>query len=525
MVKATDAVDVVIIGSGAAGSVYAAVLAEAGKSVLVLEKGPARKMSDLYSSQIWARRLKWASPQVVEAGPDSIWYNFNAGHGFGGAAIHHYAVWPRFHPEDFREKTLFGRSHDWPFEYDALRPYYDTVQRDVGMSGDAAQEVWRPPGDPYPLPPVLVSNHGKVLARGFEALKMRTSPIPMAVLSQPYQGRPGCLWDGWCDAGCPIGALANPLAVYLPRATKAGANLQAGTQVTRVLTDNAGKKVTGVEYYTQSGEKVVQRAAAVVLCAFTVENSRILLNSANAAHPNGLANSSGAVGRYLMVHPAVSISGMFADEMENYIGATGGQLLCQDTYGKKSDPGGAFGSRQWEIALALKPNDLLGIAMTNPGIFGAGLHKFMQDGARHMGSMVGVCEDQPMPENRIELATQTDRFGMPLARSVYRMSDDGRKLWKTAGEQGVQIFKAAGAKEAWHSPPGGQHIMGGTILGTDRAKSVLNADCQSHDVANLFVGGPGVFPTSSSVNSTFTAHALAMKGAHYLVKNWTSVKG
>jgi choline dehydrogenase-like flavoprotein len=524
MAKANEVVDVVVIGSGAAGSVYAALLAEAGKSVLVLEKGPARKMSDLYSSQIWARRLKWASPQVIEAGPDSTWFNFNAGHGYGGAAIHHYAVWPRFHPEDFREKTLFGRALDWPFEYDELRPYYDMVQRDVGMSGDAAQEIWRPPGDPYPLPPVLVTNHGTVLARGFAALNMHTSPLPMAVLSQPYQGRPACLWDGWCDAGCPIGALANPLAVYLPRATKTGAKLQSDAQVTRILTDSAGKKVTSVEYRTRSGEKVVQLASAVVLCAFTIENARILLNSANAAHPNGLANSSGAVGRYLMVHPAVSISGMFPDDMQNYVGATGGQLLCQDPYHKKSDPGGAFGSRQWEIALALKPNDLLGIAMTNPGIFGPPLREFMQAAARHMGSMVGVCEDQPMPENRIELATQKDRFGTPLARIVYKMSDEGRKLWKTASEQGVQIFKAAGAKEAWHSPPGGQHIMGGTILGADRTKSVLNAHCQSHDVVNLFVGGPGVFPTSSSVNSTFTAHALAMKGAQFMAKNWASLK-
>ena len=524
MAKSNEAVDVVVVGSGAAGSVYAAVLAEAGKSVLVLEKGPARKMSDLYSSQIWARRLKWASPQVIEAGPDSTWFNFNAGHGYGGAAIHHYAVWPRLHAEDFREKTQFGRAHDWPFEYDALRPYYDQVQRDVGMSGDAAKEVWRPPGDPYPLPPVLVTHHGQVLARGFEKLNMRTAPIPMAVLSQPYQGRPACLWDGWCDAGCPIGALANPLAVYLPRAIKAGAKLQADAQVTRILTDGPGKKVTGVEYCTKSGERKVQHASAVVLCAFTVENSRILLNSANTAHPEGLANRSGTVGRYLMVHPAVSISGLFPDDMQNYLGATGGQLLCQDPYGKTSDPDGAFGSRPWEIALALKPNYLLGIAMTNPGIFGPALHEFMQQGARHMGSMVGVCEDQPMPENRIELATQKDRFGTPLARTVYKISDDGRKLWKTAAEQGVRIFKAAGAKEAWHGPPAGQHIMGGTILGADATKSVLNSQCQSHDVANLFVGGPGVFPTSSSVNSTFTAHALAMKGARFLAENWASLK-
>jgi choline dehydrogenase-like flavoprotein len=428
------------------------------------------------------------------------------------------------HEEDFREKTLYGRSLDWPFTYSALRPFYDQVQRDVGMSGDAAKEIWRPPGDPYPLPPVLVSKHGRNLARGFDALNMHTAPIPMAVLSQPYNGRPACLWDGWCDAGCPIGALANPLVIYLARATKAGARLQADAAVTRVLTDQAGKHASGVEYYTPAGERIVQPASAVVLCAFTVENSRILLNSASGGHPDGLANSSGLVGRYLMVHPAVGISGMFAEEMENYLGATGGQLLCQDPFGKKSDPAGAFGSRQWEIGLALKPNDLLGIAMTKPGIFGDSLHKFMQDGARFMGSMVGVCEDQPIKENRIELAEQKDKFGLPLARITYRMSDEGRKLWQTACDEGVKIFKAAGAREAWHGPPGGQHIMGGTILGNDPASSVLSSVSQSHDVTNLFVGGPGVFPTSSSVNSTFTAHALAMKGARFMVENWSSLK-
>lgn len=525
MSKTLEAVDVVIVGAGAAGSVFAAVLAEAGKSVLVLERGRDTKLSELYSSQIWSRRLKWAAPLVVEDGPDSVWPNFNTGSGVGGSALHHYAVWPRYHAEDFQEHTLYGRSLDWPFEYAELRPFYDQIQRDVGMSGDAAKEPWRPPGDPYPLPPVMVTNHGRVLARGFEALKMRTAPIPMAVLSQPYNGRRSCIWDGWCDAGCPIGALANPLVVYLPRATKAGARIVANAAVTRVLTDSTGKKATGVEYYTADGEAVIQPASAVVLCAFTVENARLMLNSGNKRHPEGLGNGSGLVGRYLMSHPAISVSGLFKEDMENYLGATGGQLLCQDAFDKKGDPSGAFGSRQWEIALALKPNDLLGIAMTRPDIFGKGLHDFMLDGARHMGSMVGVCEDEPLRENRVERATQKDKFGMPLARIKYRTSENGKKLWASGAAEGVKIFKAAGAREAWHGPPGGQHIMGGTIVGKDPAKSVLNSFAQSHEVKNLFVGGPGVFPTSSSVNSTFTAHAMALRSARHMAQNWAAVKG
>jgi choline dehydrogenase-like flavoprotein len=520
MAKVLESVDVVVVGSGAAGSVFAATLAEAGKSVVVLERGVARKLTDLYSSQIWARRLKWGSPHVAEDGPDSIWYNFNAGHGYGGAAIHHYAVWPRYHEEDFRVRTVYGRSLDWPFEYADLRPYYDQVQREVGISGDAQKEVWRPPGDPYPMPPVLVTNHGRVLARGFEAMKIRTSPIPMAVITTPYQGRQPCIWDGWCDAGCPIGALANPLAVYLPRAQKAGAKLVPHAHVTRVQTDKSGATATGVEYYDAQGEQIIQPAKAVVLCAFTVENSRILLNSRTDRHPNGLANSSGVLGSYVMTHPAVMINGMFKEDMQNYMGATGGQIFSQDAFAKKGDPNGAFGSRQWEIGLVLKPNDLLGIAMARPDIFGEDLHRFIKEGARSMGSMVGVCEDQPMRENRIRLSDEKDKFGVPLVRVTYKTSPDGKKLWQAAGEEGVKVFKAAGAQEAWHGPQGGHHVMGGTVMGKDRSASVLNAHAQSHDVKNLFVGGPGVFPTSSSANSTFTVHAVALKAARYMISTW-----
>ena len=134
--------------------------------------------------------------------------------------------------------------------------------------------------------------------------------------------------------------------------------------------------------------------------------------------------------------------------------------------------------------------------------------------------MVGVVEDQPMLENRIELSENTDKFGMSRAKVFYQTSAEGRKLWQTAAAKGVDIMKAAGAREAWHGPQAGQHIMGGTVMGQDPSKSVLDAHAQSHDVANLYVGGPSGFPTSSCINSTFTAHAVAMKSAQHIVENW-----
>ncbi len=516
-----DRTEVVIVGAGAAGSVYAAILAEAGRSVTVLESGPPWQLTDLVSSQIWARRLKWAEPHVDEATRDSLWINLNAGRGYGGAALHHFGVWPRFHEDDFKEQSLYGKGLDWPIAYRDLRPYYDRVQSDIGLSGDAKAEIWRPAGDPYPLPPVRRFAQGEILAKGFAARDMHVAPVPMAVLTRPYKGRSACIWDGWCEAGCPIGALGNPLVEYIPRAVKAGAVLQPNRHVTRVLTDQRGR-ATGVEYYDARGRRRELLADVVVLAAFGIENCRILFNSAAGRHPDGLANSSGLVGSYIMSHSSANLFGMFDENTQNHMGLNGGQIINQDGFTKVRKDG-PFGSRHFIAGLAVKPNNLLGIAMTRADLYGTQLDAFMQRATRNMTNMVTVGEDQPQRENRVELIGQKDAYGFPRVRVVYRTSADSMGLLNEGIEEGKQILAAAGANEIWNGPKGAQHIIGGTLMGERPKTSVTNRFSQTHDVDNLFIGGAGVFPTSSAANPTFTLHAVAMMSAEYLRDNFASL--
>ena len=512
-------VDAVIVGAGAVAMVYAARLAEAGKKVLVLESGPARTTQDLYSSQMWARRLKWATPHVDEfGGPDRIHFNMNAGRGFGGAAIHHYGVWPRFDEDDFRLHSKFGRGLDWPISYQDVRPYYERVQEFVGVSGDAAREPWRPPGDDYPLPPVPKFKHAELLERGFSNKGIPVAPMPIAVLTKEYNGRPACIWDGWCDAGCPIGAIANPLMTYYPRALKAGARFQADSHVTRVLTDKSGSRATGVEYVDGLGQRHEQEAAVVLLAAFTVENTRILLNSKD----KGLANRSGTLGRYLMVHPAVTVFGLYDEDTDCHVGATGGHLYTARP-DKTANPDDVFGARHWEIGLVLKPNDLLGVAMTRPDLHGQALHDFMRIGSKRMAAMAAICEDQALFDNRIVPGEQTDQFGMPQAKVIYQVSPDGRALAEQAKQEGLEVIKASGAVQVWSGPVAAQHIMGGTIMGAAAEDSVCDGYGIPHELANLVIGGQSTFPSGSHANTTFTIHALAERTSDFLVENWGSI--
>src|SRR5262249_30091644 len=161
--------------------------------------------------------------------------------------------------------------------------------------GDARLEIWRPPGDAYPMPPVPVFAQGRALARGFAKLGMTVAPLPLAVTSTVYNNRPACMWDGWCDAGCPIGALGNPHTVHLPRAQARSAKLLADTAVTKILTDETGERVTGVEALS-GGVRLQFKARLIVLAAFSIQNPRLLLASANDRHSNGLGNDTDQVG-------------------------------------------------------------------------------------------------------------------------------------------------------------------------------------------------------------------------------------
>ncbi len=516
-----DSTDVIIVGSGAAGSALAARLAEGGKKIVILEAGPDRSNKDLISSQIWARRLKWSGPPVIETGNDKIGHIFNTGYGVGGSALHHFGVWPRLHPEDFNSFSSYERGLDWPIAYEDLKPWYDQVQQEVGISGDAEQETWRPDGAPYPMGPVPVFAQGHVIKRGFDTLGIKTAPLPLAITTRPYNGRPACIWDGWCDAGCPTGALANPLTVYLPKAKTAGAILTTNATVTRILTTRDGTLATGVEYAGENGSRKQLLARVVVLAAFSVQNPRLLLASASEKHPNGLANSSDCVGRYIMTHPAGSIYGLFDDETLSYLGAVGGQLLSQDGYDKLTHRDkGAFGSYQWMIAQAVKPNDLLGIGLTRPDLFGSKLQAFMERAIRGFATMTAVAEDLPDTNNRLILADEKDHLGVPLAKVTHTTHPESKALWQAVMDEGQAIFKAAGAQAIWTGPQAPMHIMGGTIMGSNPMTSVTNSFGQTHDIPNLVIAGPGLFPTSGGVNPTYTVHALAMRTSRHLLDNW-----
>jgi choline dehydrogenase-like flavoprotein len=523
ILRSHEKVDVLIVGSGAAASVYAAKAAKAGKQVSLLEAGPAHTMNDMISSQIWARRLKWGGAFVEEEGDHKVGNPFNSGWGTGGSAKHHFGVWPRLHANDFKTQSNYGVGYDWPLEYQDLQPYYDQIQTEVGVSGDAAQEKWRPEGEPYPMPPLPIFAQGEVISKGFEALGKHTAPIPLAINSREYNGRKACIYDGWCDAGCPTGALANPLAVYLPQAKKYGAQIKHESTVSRVLTNANGDRAIGVEYFDNEGHLHQQLADVVVLAAFAIQNPRLLLLSANDQKPNGLANSSGMVGKCLMTHPAHTINGLFKEETQPHFGVTGGQLINQDGYDNKQALKEAYGSYQWLIANAVKPNDLLGIANSRPDIFGEKLDGFMKEAARHFGTMVCVAEDMPVPENQVSLSQQKDQFGLPIAKATHNIQAATKTLCDHVVKEGLAVFKAAGSKESWAGPRAGMHLMGGTIMGDDRNKSVTNRYGQCHDIDNLFVAGPGLFPSSGAVNPTFTLHALSLLSVEYLLKQWSGI--
>jgi choline dehydrogenase-like flavoprotein len=519
---ANEKVDVVIVGAGASGSVYASVLAKAGKKVVLLETGPDWELSDLISSEIWGRRIKPAGAPILLEGKNPMTYAAQGGWGVGGAALHYFANFPRLLPTDFRIKSEHNRARDWPISYSDVAPFYDKVAREIGVSGDAkAEQRWRPAGAAYPMPPMKTFRNGDIWMKGFEASGIPMVPAPVGMNSVEFNGRPACLYDGWCHVGCPIGALANPQITYLGDARKAGAEVRAMSTVTRVLTNPAGTRVTGIEYYDDKQKKQTQEASAVVLAAWSAQNPRLLLNSATDKHPRGLGNSSGLVGHYMMSHHVASTWAMFDEDTQNHMGTIAVQYMSYERYPKTSHDG-AFGSSFITAGFALKTTDL---ANSRPDLFGPELADHMKRAARHLAGIKAFGEEQPNMENRVELTSAKDEFGMPLGKLIHSYDTDAVALWNANLEEGLKVAKAAGAKEAWSSRGSipTSHLMGGTIMGNSAADSVVDSFGQSHEIPNLWVAGPGIFPTAGASNPTFTIFALSQRGAERMASQWATL--
>jgi choline dehydrogenase-like flavoprotein len=513
--------EILIVGSGAVGARMAAELAEAGHHVTVLEAGAGRSLDKLYSSTIWARRLHGNFPTVV-AGKDPVQgLPFINGVQQGGTALHHYAIWLRAMPEDFKVASLYGKGLDWPIEYDDLRPFYDRVQREVGIAGDAKLEVWRPPGEAYPMPALPTFKQGEIIAAGFEKTNRKTAPVPQAINSVEYNGRPACIQDGWCDAGCPTGALANPLVLYQERIKRGNVALITNALVSRIRTDPSGRRAVGADFFDGKGESQQIQAKLVIVAGYAVQTPRLLLNSTTDKHPNGLANSSGLLGRYFNVHWLSQLFGIFPQETDNFAGRTGGQLMSE-IY--KRDPSRGFVcSYYWTIGGALKLADILGIGNARAPLWGEDLTHFVEKQSKYLGSMAVAGENLPLVENRVELDSQKDAFGVPLAKITHRFAPDAVACSSAALEEGKSIFSAAGAKDVWHGPTITEHLLGGVIMGKDATKSVTNSFGQTHDIENLFVAGPSLFPTANAVNPTFTASALATRTSDFIHREWAGL--
>ncbi|MBA3581916.1 MAG: GMC family oxidoreductase [Gammaproteobacteria bacterium] len=509
-------IDAVIIGAGALGSFYAAQLAQQGKTVVVLEAGPAWSTADLYSSQIWARRLKWRGAPVLSEGKNPLSHNLSMGSGLGGAALHHFGTWPRFTEETFELKSRYGESRNWPFSYDTLRPFYDRIQDDVGIAGDHTAEPWRPSSKPYPMPGHKLFRQAQLLQKGFESIGKSVAPLPVIINSTVYKGRPPCMYDGWCEAGCPIGALNNPLVSYLPLAQKHGAIFRSNCTVTRILMNK--KIASGVEYI-ENGERKIQLADVVILASSFIQTPRLLLNSRTAQFPNGLANRSGLVGQELEIDVLAPIYGLFAENTEAHMGVNAGQLMHRSMY-KEKDRAHLLGNYQWQIAPSMKPNDLLGVANTRVDLFGRRLHEFMQHASSHIATMAGFGGSPATKTNRISLSEKTDANGLPLARLEHTFSPRALQMYEHLVKEGTSVMRAAGAKEIWNGRPVSGHICGGTIMGKNPRDSVCDSYGRAHDIPNLIISGAGLLPAGSGFSPTFTLHALALRSSEHLLTHW-----
>lgn len=525
-----EPVDVLIIGAGAAGAAFAWSLAETRMNILCLEQGDWVK-SDSYPGMRtdWevhqlddfnfspnARGRREDYPVNDSASPIAA-SMFNA---VGGSTILYAAHFPRFHPSDFRVRTLDGVADDWPVDYQRLAPFYDVNARMMGVSGLAGDPMY-PPKE-VPLPPVALGKLGATLAKGFNRLGWHWWPSDSAIATQEYEGRAPCINAGTCVLGCAQGAKASTDITYWPVALRQGVALKTRCRVREITVAENGM-ADGVIYYDADGVERRQRAHVVVLACNGVGTPRLLLNSRSKLFPDGLANRSGMVGKNLMFHPYAMVTGIFDEPLEGYKGPTGCCIMSQQFYETDRSRGFVRGY-SFEILRGFGPvsTALWGLQWGRMP-WGAEHHRAYGELFDRTAGMVVICEDLPDPGNRVSLDPDlTDSDGIPAPKVTYRLSDNSSRMLEHSVARGKEVLEAAGAKDTLAQAPlpfAGWHLMGTARMGTDPQTSVVNEWGRCHDVRNLFIIDGSIFVTAAAVNPTNTIQALALYVADTMKNN------
>jgi choline dehydrogenase-like flavoprotein len=515
-----DSVDVLIIGAGASGAAVAWSLAETKMRIVCLEQGDwpkssefpatgrdweARHFSDMAISP--NRRGRAVDYPISEDNSPIKIANYC---GVGGGTTLYAGHYPRFHPSDFRVKSLDGVGDDWPIDYRTLAPFYAENDRMTGVSGLAGDPAY-PPKQPM-MPPLPLGVSGQALAKGLNKLGWHWWPSDSAIATQDYEGRAKCINLGHCTSGCAQGAKASTDITYWPEAIRAGVEVRTRARV-REITVGANGMASGVIYYNADGVEIFQPAEVVIMACNGVGTPRILLNSKSGRFPNGIANSSGLVGKNLMFHPYAQIYGYFEQAMDGHRGP-GDCIWSKEFY--ETDASRGF-LRGWTYEFTRGQGPIMAAVQgsaTGRIPWGSGHHNAYRRLFGHRAGMVAICEDLPEEHNTVTLdPVLKDSSGIPAPKIDYSLSENSRRMLDFAIERGSDILRAAGAYDVGFEKPlghGGWHLMGTARMGRDPERSVVNEWGRSHDVKNLFVVDGSIFVTSAGVNPTCTIQALAL---------------
>ncbi len=513
---ADDVVDYAIIGVGSAGGVLLQRLARAGYKVVGLEAGPFWDTErDWVSDEKGSRELYWNDLRITGGKDPLALGSNNSGKGVGGGSVHWASFTPRFHPSDFEVYTRDGVGADWPLSYWDLKPWYELIEREMPVAGPA----YFPWGDPHghPYGPHPMGGVGDVLIKGATKLGIKTvAGGPVSILSASHGDRPHCIYRGFCIQGCKVGAKASTLITHVPDALAHGAEIRAHAMASRIVMKDG--RTTGVEYFDREGVQHFLRARAVLVCGYAIETPRLLLNSACPGHEDGLANSSGTLGKYLMAQAGNVVAGKFDDLIRMYK-APPAHACTEEFY--ETDP-----KRDFARGFAIQTVGPLPIAfakqmMAMKGAWGWGLRKEMMD-YNHWAALGVLGEILPWDDNRVELAEEKDRFGLPVAKVTFALRDNDKKLIEFGKQKTMDVMWAAGAKEVVQESRFA-HLVGASRMGASAKDSVCDKFGRTWDVPNLFVCDGSVMPTQGSANPGLTIQALAARTATYLIEQGDSV--